>query len=87
VLSLTDARRLVKLLDRAKRAAGEHSVEQAWRADAMHAVGERLVEMYHRNQHENAIELIHDLAAAADDLAGRITAEEHRRLPRRHKVA
>lgn len=86
MLSITDARKLIKLLDRCKEQVGEHSVEQAWRGDAMHKVGERMLAMYHRHQHENALDLIADIKTARQDLADRLAAEELVRLPARRRA-
>lgn len=87
MLSLTDARKLLKLLEQAQRVAGEHAAEQAWRADAMHAIKERLVEVYHRNQAADACELIDKLRATRDDLAARIDLEDNRRRAARRPRA
>lgn len=63
MLTRHDTERLTRLLKRAELAVGEHAVEQAWRADAMHAVKEKLVERYHRNRYDDAHDLIADLKA------------------------
>ena len=58
MLNRRDSVRLAKLLGRAERAVAEYAVDQSWRADAMHGIGERLLEMHHRSRHEDALEVV-----------------------------
>jgi len=89
MLTRTETRQLMKLLDRAKRAVGEHAVEQAWRADAMKAIREKLVEQYHRHEYDRAHDIIHELDAAHATLTERLDALDATpiRVPRTRKAS
>jgi hypothetical protein len=70
------------LLRDAERAVEEHAVEQAWRAAAMHKVGERLLEMYHRNRHADALDILESMRSLRADLDSRIERHDERPVRR-----
>lgn len=72
MLSRREANRLSKLLERAEQLCREYAASQSYRRDAMHAIGERLMEAYHDRQVNEAGEVVERIRAARADLGARI---------------